>query len=136
MAHRLRELRKERGLTLLQVAEKLGVTESTVQRYESGNIKNLKYETMVELAELFDVAPAYLMGWTSSENSSQKDNQELAEVVNLFQKLNRAGRQEALNRLMEMTELEKYTKNSPSQVPPRERPNSEVCLQGSSTILL
>ena len=50
MAHRLRELRKERGLTLLQVAEKLGVTESTVQRYESGNIKNLKYETMVELA--------------------------------------------------------------------------------------
>ena len=66
MAHRLRELRKERGLTLLQVAEKLGVTESTVQRYESGNIKNLKYETMVELAELFDVAPAYLMGWTSS----------------------------------------------------------------------
>lgn len=135
MAHRLRELRKERGLTLLQVAEKLGVTESTVQRYESGNIKNLKYETMVELAELFDVAPAYLMGWTSSENSSQKDNQELAEVVNLFQKLNRAGRQEALNRLMEMTELEKYTKNSPSQVPPRERPNSEVCSQGSSTII-
>ena len=110
MAHRLRELRKERGLTLLQVAEKLGVTESTVQRYESGNIKNLKYETMVELAELFGVAPAYLMGWTSSENSSQKDNQELTEVVNLFQKLNRAGRQEALNRLMEMTELGKYTK--------------------------
>lgn len=110
MAHRIKSLRKERGLTLLQVAEKLGVTESTVQRYESGNIKNLKYETMVELAELFDVAPAYLMGWTSEEEDTTQANKDITEAVALFQKLNAVGRTEALNRLQEMTSLEKYTK--------------------------
>lgn len=110
MAHRLRELRKERGLTLLQVAERLGVTESTVQRYESGNIKNLKYETMIELAELFGVTPAYLMGWTDSKDNEDRASIELSEAVQLFKRLNSNGRQEALNRLMEMTELEKYTK--------------------------
>lgn len=63
MANRIREIRKAKGMTLLQVAERLGVSESTVQRYESGNIKNLKYETMVELANIFGCSPAYLMGW-------------------------------------------------------------------------
>lgn len=108
MAHRIRELRKANGLTLLQVAERLGVTESTVQRYESGNIKNLKYETMVELAELFGVAPSYLMGWTSED--STKTDRELMSLVELFHKLNEAGRIEALTRLQEMTSLDKYTK--------------------------
>lgn len=71
MASRIKEIRKKKGLTLLQVAERLGVSESTVQRYESGNIKNLKYETMVALSNLFGCTPAYLMGWDNSENTSE-----------------------------------------------------------------
>ena len=67
MANRIREIRKQKGMTLLQVAEKLGVSESTVQRYESGNIKNLKYETMVALANIFNCNPSYLMGWEDKE---------------------------------------------------------------------
>ena len=50
-------------MTLLQLAERLGVSESTVQRYESGNIKNLKYETMTDLSIIFNCSPSYLMGW-------------------------------------------------------------------------
>ena len=53
-------------MTLKQVADRLGVTESTVQRYESGNIKNLKYETMVMLADILTCSPAELMGWVGS----------------------------------------------------------------------
>ena len=34
----LKAKRKELGLTLTQIAEKIGVTEATVQRWESGNI--------------------------------------------------------------------------------------------------
>lgn len=70
MINRIHSLRKEKGLTLLDVANRLGVTESTVQRYESGNIRNLKYETIVELADLFECSPAYLMGWESVKNSA------------------------------------------------------------------
>lgn len=63
MANRIKELRKSQDMTLLQLSDRLGVSESTVQRYESGNIKNLKYETIVALSELFKCSPGYLMGW-------------------------------------------------------------------------
>lgn len=56
----------DRGLTLLEVAERLGKTEATIQRYESGNIKNLKNDTIEDLASVLNVSPAYLMGWDTN----------------------------------------------------------------------
>lgn len=63
IGNRLRKARLKRNLTLAFVGEVLGKTEATVQRYESGNIKNLKLDTIEKLATLYDVPPAYLMGW-------------------------------------------------------------------------
>ena len=54
---------------MLEVAEKLGKTEATVQRYESGNIKNPKSDTIQELAGVYKVNPAYLMGWEENQPS-------------------------------------------------------------------
>ena len=65
---RIKEIRKNKNITLLEMAEYLGVSEATAQRYESGGIKNIRYETICKLAELFDCDPIYLMGL--SENSS------------------------------------------------------------------
>ncbi len=62
---RIKERRIASGLTLLQVADKLGVKEATVQRYESGEIKNIKHETIAELADIFNCSPEYLMGWSN-----------------------------------------------------------------------
>lgn len=59
----LKQRRKELGLTLLNVADKVGVSEATVQRWESGNIKNLRHERIGKLAEVLRVSPAFLMGW-------------------------------------------------------------------------
>ncbi|MCR8635775.1 helix-turn-helix domain-containing protein [Paenibacillus radicis (ex Xue et al. 2023)] len=60
---RIKSRRLAMNLTLLDVADFLGVKEATAQRYESGDIKNIKHETIVSLAELFKCSPAYLMGW-------------------------------------------------------------------------
>ena len=54
------------GLTLLQVAESLGVKEATAQRYESGDIKNIKHDTVLGLSRILHCDPAYLMGWVDS----------------------------------------------------------------------
>ena len=80
MSNRIKEIRKNRELTLLQLAEMLGVSESTVQRYESGNIKNLKYETMINLAEILDCTPAYLMGWDEYDEPYY-ENEETAKLA-------------------------------------------------------
>ena len=53
-------------MTLLEVANALGVREATAQRYESGEIKNLKQATVLEMAKIFNCSPSYLMGWEES----------------------------------------------------------------------
>lgn len=59
----MKKKRLERGLTLKQIADKIGVTEATVQRWESGNIKSLRQGRISQLAEILHTTPAVLMGW-------------------------------------------------------------------------
>lgn len=59
----LKKRRKELGLTLAQVADQMGVAEATVQRWESGNIKSVRYDKINKLADILKVDPAALMGW-------------------------------------------------------------------------
>ncbi len=68
----LRKRRKELGLTLAEIAAKMGVSEATVQRWESGNIKNMRQERISSLAEVLHVTPAYLMGWEEESTQGQK----------------------------------------------------------------
>lgn len=65
----LRQRRQELGLTLAQIADKMGVAEATVQRWESGNIKTVRHEKIGRLAEILGVTPAQLMGWEESDAS-------------------------------------------------------------------
>lgn len=63
----LKDQRKKLGLTLADIADAMGVSEATVQRWESGNIKNIRQERIATLAEVLHVSPAYLMGWESAD---------------------------------------------------------------------
>jgi transcriptional regulator with XRE-family HTH domain len=60
---RLKYRRNELGLTLQQVADYVGVGKATVQRWESGNIANLRRDKIAKLSEILKVSPDYLMGW-------------------------------------------------------------------------
>lgn len=66
----LKKRRKELGLTLAQIADQMGVAEATVQRWESGNIKSVRYDKINKLANILKVAPASLMGWADSTDDS------------------------------------------------------------------
>lgn len=78
VGERIRSKRLEKGMTLLEVANLLGVKEATVQRYESGEIKNLKQKTIAHLAEIFNTSPAFLMGW---EKNLETDTDFIAEMM-------------------------------------------------------
>lgn len=65
---RLKSLRKENGYTLSYIADYLGVTEATAQRYESGNgIKNISLDIIIKYSELFHCSPQYIAGWNILE---------------------------------------------------------------------
>lgn len=50
------------GLSRQDLAERYDVHERTVERWERGTVQ-IPDERKLELAELFDVSPAFLMGW-------------------------------------------------------------------------
>lgn len=70
----LKQRRKELGLTLAQIADAMGVAEATVQRWESGNIKSIRYEKIGKLADVLKVHPATLMGWKNIPKEDLPDN--------------------------------------------------------------
>ena len=58
---RLTNLRKERDLNQIELAEALGISQNQVSRYETGNTSpNL--ETLTHLADYFDTTTDYLLG--------------------------------------------------------------------------
>lgn len=63
---KIKKRREELGMTLLQLSTKIGVSEATVQRYESGEIKNPTQQRIVALAKALNVDVNYLMGWDDS----------------------------------------------------------------------
>ena len=72
LQERMKERRLALNMTLLEVAEAIGVKEATVQRYESGEIKNVKHETIVALSKVFQCTPQYLMGWSENITEEKK----------------------------------------------------------------
>ncbi|EFE47660.1 hypothetical protein HMPREF0863_00300 [Erysipelotrichaceae bacterium 5_2_54FAA] len=61
--------RVQLGLTMEQVGRKVGVSKATVQRWESGEICNVRRDKIAKLANALQTTPAYLMGWDENEIS-------------------------------------------------------------------
>ncbi len=101
---RIHERRLEKGITLAQVAERLGVTEATAQRYECGNIKSIPYEYMCTYGEILNCSPCYLMGW--------EDKEEPPKIMQYYELLNDIGKHEATKRVEELTYIPQYTKKN------------------------
>ena len=57
---RIEQRRKEKGLTVDDIAQEIGVAKSTVQRYEKGTIEKIKLPVLEAIARVLDVNPAWL----------------------------------------------------------------------------
>ena len=66
---RIKARRKEIGMTADTLAEKIGVSRSTVFRYENGDIEKIPLDALTPIAAALNTSPAYLMGWELSEGS-------------------------------------------------------------------
>ena len=57
---RLKQLRKERGISQLKLAMELSMSQNSVSRYENG-VREADYATLIKLADYFDVSIDYLL---------------------------------------------------------------------------
>jgi transcriptional regulator with XRE-family HTH domain len=71
---RIKSVRETRGATLQEVADKIGVAKSTVQRYEAGTIDKIKLPIISSIAKVLEVNPSWIIG--KSENMDVKDKNE------------------------------------------------------------
>ena len=71
MAQRIKALRQEKGLTLEQVADVVGVGKSTVRKWETGMIANMRRDKIADLAKALGTTPAYLMGWKEEDTKKE-----------------------------------------------------------------
>ena len=73
--NRLRLLREEKGLFQKDIANFLKVSIPAVNQYEHGK-RDMSTETVVKLAEYFDVSTDYLLGKSNIRNPEDKIKQE------------------------------------------------------------
>ena len=62
IGRRIYDLRIQRNLTLDEIASKVGVAKSTIQRYEKGNITKIKLPVIESIAYVLRVNPNWLIG--------------------------------------------------------------------------
>lgn len=90
---RMKKRRKQLGMSADELAEKLGVSRSTIFRYEKGDIDKVPAEYAKTLADALCTSPAYLLGWEEGLDTdtdflaSMMKNEALIEHVKLLMNL-------------------------------------------------
>ena len=92
---RIKEVRNKLGISQVDFADKINVSKQTLYKYENNIITNIPSDKIEAAAQLANVSPAYLMGWTneqvppatviSSQFSKQEEQKE--ELVTVYEQL-------------------------------------------------
>lgn len=67
MGQKIYNLRTQKGMTLEELGNMVGVGKSTVRKWENGMIANMKRDKILKVSEALGTTPAYLMGWEDEE---------------------------------------------------------------------
>lgn len=81
-SERLKKLRKDAGLTQVDVAEKLGISQPAYASWERG-IKKPTQENLVKLSKILYVSVDYLLG-----NTENKQTSDVLENIELLFRMN------------------------------------------------
>lgn len=95
---RIKNRRKELGLSADNVADALGVSRATIYRYESADIEKLPTTIIEPLSKILRCSPAYLMGW--SEPTTKK-----GVVINVLGRVAAGIPMEAIENIIDTEEI-------------------------------
>ena len=73
IGQRIKQRRKELGMSADDLAIQLGINRATVFRYENGDIEKLPVAILKPIAEVLKTTPQVLMGWVSEETHKKND---------------------------------------------------------------
>lgn len=127
---RIKDKRKELGLSAEQLAEAINVSPATVYRYESGDIEHMGIDKVSPIARFLHTNEAFLMGWIddpspyalrASSSSPTLTTDEKA-LIGKYRDLNDEGKEILLDQADTMVSSGKYIKsNEAGMVEEKER---------------
>lgn len=105
---RIKQRRKELGISADDVANALDISRATVYRYESSEIEKLPTSIIEPLSKVLKTTPAYLMGWDAQveENEDTVDDikDELFEKRKLLFDISAKATEEDLDKIIKIVE--------------------------------
>ena len=109
----IKEVRLKKGLTQKQLSERCGIADSNIRKYENGH-QTPKWETLKRIADALDIGIEELMDKTPPPQEwfdmALATMWQAERLTDAFDKLNDTGREEAIKRVEELTEIPRYTK--------------------------
>lgn len=110
IGERIKELRNQRNMTLEEVGNYLNIARATVHKYECGKITNIPHDKILQLAQLFNVSPAYIAGWSERTELSPyiPQTSEATIIAKGIDRMSEMQRQQALNVIRAMFEQYNY----------------------------
>ena len=82
LGEKIKARRMELGLSVDEVAEKIGRNRATVYRYENSDIEDIPTGVLETLSKALSTTPTQLMGW--SEELSDRDKKDIAQTMERF----------------------------------------------------
>jgi len=83
IAQRVRERRKELGISADELGEMVGVSRATIFRWENGSIEKLDANKLAPIANALRTNVKYLIGW-SNDKSPEPVNESGSALTNVF----------------------------------------------------
>lgn len=123
MGEYIKHLRKKFNMTQEELGQKLNpsVNRAAINKWESGQVQNIKRSYIQQMSTLFNVKPHELMCFDQEINITEKNisveqitkvfGKEAMKLLEMFNKLNHIGKNKILNDLDDLTHLVKYTKD-------------------------
>lgn len=69
----IKKRREELGLTYEQLGNMVGVGKSTVRKWETGLISNMRRDNIVALSKALNISPALIMGWNDESENNKRE---------------------------------------------------------------
>lgn len=121
MGEYIKQLRKNHDLTQEELGQRLKppVNRAAVNKWETGQVENIKRSYIEQMSKIFNVRPCELMCFDQEqqlaedviaiEQVQKRFGKDAVRLLELFTKLNELGKEKALEDLDDLTNLPKYT---------------------------
>lgn len=112
VGERIKTYRLNRGWTQEELGKQLGVGKAAIQKYESGQVQNLKSTTIKTLCEIFNARPFDFIFDDFAEDKPEIiiHNSAYDELMKLLPKLNSAAYRKLIDYGSDLYEIPKYRK--------------------------